>query len=270
MGHYARQILPIGKVVVGMVYDIQRAGFWKRLSAWFLDVILLLILSLGIVLLLTSWMNVRQHYDNMENVSQRYEDAAGISFDITQEAYEAMTEEERANFDKVYAQFAQDEEAIYAYNMMINLTLLSVSLSIFVAYLVLEFVVPLLFGNGQTVGKKVFAIAVVRVNCVKIDGVALFIRSILGKYTIETMVPVMLIMMVLLEVLGIVGPVVILLILLLQVGLMIATRNNSTIHDCLANTVAVDLHSQMIFGNEAELMEYKKQIHQDIANRSTY
>ena len=133
-----------------------------------------------------------------------------------------------------------------------------------------EFVVPLLFGNGQTVGKKIFGIAVMRVNGVKINGVALFIRSILGKYTIETMVPVMLVIMVMLEVLGIVGPAVILLIGVLQIGLMLATRTNSAIHDCLANTVAVDLHSQMIFGSEAEVIEYKKRIHEDIANRSNY
>ena len=253
-----------------MVYDIQKAGFWKRLSAWFLDAILLLILSVGIVLLLTSAMDVRQHYDDMERISQQYEDAAGISFEITVDEYNALPEEERAIFDAAYEKFSSDEDAIYAYNMMINLTLLSVSLSILLAHLALEFVVPLLFGNGQTVGKKIFGIAVMRVNGVKINGVALFIRSILGKYTIETMVPVMLVIMVMLEVLGIVGPAVILLMGVLQIGWMLATRTNSAIHDCLANTVAVDLHSQMIFGSEAEVIEYKKRIHEDIANRSNY
>ena len=105
---------------------------------------------------------------------------------------------------------------------------------------------------------------------VKIDGTCLFIRSILGKYTIGTMVPVMLLVMVLLEVLGIVGPVVIALICLLQVVLMIATHNHSAIHDCLANTVVVDLPSQMIFGSESELIDYKKRIHEEMANRASY
>ena len=253
-----------------MVYDIQKAGFWKRLSAWFLDVILLVILSVGVLLCATSVLNVRHHYESMDRIYQQYESQFGISFDVTQEEYEAMPEAERARIDEAYAKFAADEEAIYAYNMMINLTLLSVSVSILLTYLALEFVVPLIFGNGQTIGKKVFGIAVVRVNGVKIDGVCLFIRSILGKYTIETMVPVMLLVMVLLGVLGIVGPIVVLLILLLQIGLMIGTRTNATIHDCLSNTVAVDLHSQMIFGSESELIDYKKRIHEDMVKRSDY
>ena len=258
------------KDVVNMVYDIQRAGFWKRMSAWLLDAILLMVLALGVLLLMTSALNVRQHYDDLQRISQRYETEANVSFSITQEEYQAMSEAERAVFEEAYQRFSADQEALYAYNMMINLTLLSVSIGLLVAYIGLEFVVPLLFGNGQTVGKKVFSLAVIRVNAVKIDGVCLFIRSILGKYTIGTMVPVMLLIMVLLEVLGIVGPVVILLICLLQVVLMFATRNHSAIHDCLANTVVVDLPSQMIFGSESELIDYKKRIHEEMANRASY
>lgn len=253
-----------------MVYDIQKAGFWKRLSAWFLDAILLMVLSLGALLLLSSLFNVRQHYDDLQRVSAKYETEANVSFSITQKEYDAMTPEEIAVFEAAYQKFSQDEEAIYAYNMMINLTLLSVTLSLLLAFVGLEFVVPMLFGNGQTVGKKVFALAVIRVNTVKVDGVTMFIRTLLGKYTIGTMVPVMLLIMVMLEVLGIVGPVVVALIGLLQVILIFATRNHSAIHDCLAHTVVVDLHSQMIFGSESELMDYKKRLHEDMANRSSY
>lgn len=253
-----------------MVYDIQKAGIWKRLSAWFLDVILLLVLSTGMVLLLTSVLNINGHYETMERISDRYESESGVSFDMTTEEYEALSEEERAVVDAAYEKFAQDEEAIYAYNMLVNLSLVSATLGIFIACLALEFVVPMLLGNGQTVGKKVFGVAVMRVNGVKINGVCLFIRSILGKYTIETMVPVMLVIMVFWGTLGIVGPVVIGLMGLLQIVLMFATRNHSAIHDCLANTVAVDLQSQMIFDSEAELISYKKRIHEDIANRSGY
>lgn len=253
-----------------MVYDIQKAGFWKRLSAWFLDVILVLILSVGMALVLGSVLHFNDHYDAMVSISQKYAQEAGISFDLTQEEYAALPEAERAILDAAYEKFTQDEEAVYAYNMVVNLSLMVASLSIFLSYLALEFFVPMFFKNGQTVGKKVFGLAVVRVNCVKVDGVCLFIRSILGKYTIETMVPVMLVIMVVWNILGIVGPIVIALLGLLQLILLFATQNHSLIHDCLANTVVVDLHSQMIFGNESELIDYKKRIHEDLANRSNY
>lgn len=253
-----------------MVYDIQKAGFWKRLSAWFLDVILFLVLSLGLVLLLTAVFDINSHYESFEAISQRYEQEAGVSFELTQEEYDALTEEERKVLEDAYAKFAEDEKAIYAYNMLVNLSLLAASLAIFLTYLLLEFAVPMLFGNGQTVGKKVFGIAVVRANGVKINGVCLFIRTILGKYTFETMVPVMLAIMVFWGILGIVGPVVIGLMGLLQIVVMAVSRNHSAIHDLMANTVAVDLHSQMIFDSESELIDYKKRIHEDMANRSSY
>ena len=253
-----------------MVYDVQKAGFWKRFSAGFLDVILVLVLSVGVALVLGAVLRFNNHYDNMVSISEKYAQEAGVSFDLTQAEYAALTEEERAILDAAYAAFSQDEEAIYAYNMVVNLTLVIASLSIFFSYLLLEFAVPLLFGNGQTVGKKVFALAVIRVNCVKVDGVCMFIRTVLGKYTIETMVPVMLVIMVLWGILGIVGPVVIALLGLLQVILLFATQNHALIHDCLAQTVVVDMHSQMIFGNESELIDYKKRIHEDMARRSGY
>ena len=253
-----------------MVYDVQKAGFWKRLSAWFLDVILLLILAVGMSLALSSLLNFDGYYTTMETISQKYEDESGVSFDISEEEYGALSEAEQAKIDAAYAKFAADEEAIHAYNMLISLSILILSLSIFLAMLLLDFVVPMLFGNGQTVGKKVFGIGVMRVNGVKVDGVCMFIRAILGKYTIETMVPVMLVIMVFWGILGIVGPVVILLMALLQMILMFATRNNAAIHDCLANTVVVDLPSQMIFGSESELIDYKKRIHEEMANRASY
>ena len=253
-----------------MVYDIQKAGFWKRLSAWFLDVILVLVLSVGVALVLGSALHFNDHYDTMVSISQEYAEEAGVSFDLTKEEYEALPEEERATLDAAYEKFSQDEQAIYAYNMVVNLSLMVASLSIFLSYLVLEFIVPMVFKNGQTVGKKVFGLAIVRVNCVKVDGVCMFVRSILGKYTIETMVPVMLVIMVAWNILGIVGPIVIALLGLLQLILLFATQNHSVIHDCLANTVVVDLHSQMIFGSESELIDYKKRIHEDLVNRSSY
>ncbi len=253
-----------------MVYDIQKANFWKRLSAWLLDAILLLFLAVSVALLLSPVLKIDSHYDTLETVSKRYETENGVSFNVTAEQYAAMSEAEKEKMEAVYSQFSADPEAVQAYNMLLSLSVLMISLSALVACLVLEFFVPLAFQNGQTLGKKVFGIAVVRGNAVKVDGVCMFIRAILGKYTIEIMVPVMLLTMVFWGILGIVGPIVVVLIILLQAILLLATQNNSAIHDYLAFTVAVDLQSQMIFDSEDELIAYKKRIHEEMVNRSAY
>ena len=97
--------------------------------------------------------------------------------------------------------------------MIINLTLVITSISILLGYLLLEFVVPLIFKNGQTLGKKIFGIALMRNDGVKINTVMLFVRTVLGKYTIETMVPVLVIIMTFFGSAGIIGLAVLLLIM---------------------------------------------------------
>jgi uncharacterized RDD family membrane protein YckC len=253
-----------------MFLDLQKASPSKRIAAYMLDFVLLILLAVGMGLLLSAVLDIDGYYQAMTQVQAKYEAQYQVSFDLTQAEYGAMAEAERALIDTAYTAFSQDPDAVYNYNMVLNLILVVLPLSLLCAYLVLEFAVPMLFGNGQTVGKKIFGIGVMRANGVKIDGVCLFARAILGKCTIETMVPVMLVMMVMWGVLGIVGPAVILLLGLLQIILLFATRARTVIHDCLANTVAVDLQSQMIFPSEAELIAYKNRLHEEKVNKSFY
>jgi uncharacterized RDD family membrane protein YckC len=154
--------------------------------------------------------------------------------------------------------------------MMINLTLTVVSVGILLSYLVLEFAVPMLLKNGQTVGKKIFGLGVMRVHGVKMNGVAMFIRTFLGKYTLETMIPVLVVIMLLFNMTGLMGTLLVLGIGLTQIIMMIVTRTNSTIHDMLADCVVVDLSSQMIFDTEEELLDYKKRMSAENAARESY
>ena len=154
--------------------------------------------------------------------------------------------------------------------MQINLILLISSVGILVAYIILELIVPICFKNGQTIGKKIFGIALMRVDGVKLSGVALFARTILGKYTIETMVPLYIVLMIAIGAMGLTGTIVLFLLLILQIGLVIITKTNSAIHDVLAVTVAVDLASQMIFESEEAKIAYKKKIHAEQVESAKY
>ncbi len=241
-----------------MLTDLQKASFLKRISAFLLDFILLIILVTGIAFAMSAIFGFDSYSESLESLYAKYETEHGVSFDISLEEYEALSDEEKATYDSAYDAFLNDEEANYTYNMLISLTLLITSLSILIAYLALEFAVPAIVGNGQTVGKKIFSLAVMRTDGIKISNLSLFIRTVLGKYTLETMVAVFIVLMLYFGSIGIVGGVVLLLILVLQVVLLIVTKTNSCIHDLLSNTVVVDMASQMIFENEEERDEYIK------------
>ena len=249
-----------------MIYDLQKAGVLKRAAAWLLDIILLVVLACGIGMILSAALNYDQHSQALEACYERYEKEFGIDFDV----YADLTEEEQARFEAANAALQKDTQALKAYNMVVNLSLTIVSLSILLSYLALEFAVPLLFGNGQTVGKKVFGIGLIRVDGVKISTFALFVRTVLGKYTVETMIPVLMAMMIFIGTIGILGPAIVLGLLILQVALIITSPTNSALHDHMAATVAVDLASQMIFATAEDLVEYKKQVHAEQVKNQPY
>lgn len=130
--------------------------------------------------------------------------------------------------------------------------------------------VPLILKNGQTLGKKVFSLAVMRVDGVKVTPFMMFVRTLLGKYTVETMIPVAIIVLILFGSGGIIGITVLGMLTILQIGLFVGTHNHTPIHDLFAQTVVVDLSSQIIFDTEAEMIEAKKQAAQAAAERKTY
>ena len=270
-----------------MIYDLQKASVLKRISAWLLDFILLTIVITGLAWGLSAAFGYYTNQSFIEEINEEYDvkyfseingegclpENRKLTFNtniMTAEKYEALSKEDRAVFDSAYDVYKNDERVSYAFTKEITILMSAVSLGIILAFLGLEFFVPLKLGNGQTVGKKVFAIGVMQVNGVRITGISLFARSMLGKCTVETMVPALIILMILQGTVNIVGLLVLLLLAIFEAVLLISTKTNSLIHDVFAFTVTVDMPSQMIFDTEAELIEYKKRIHAEAVESAKY
>lgn len=253
-----------------MIYDLQKASILKRISAALLDLILLCILAVGLGSAVSSVIGYDRHYQALQDSYAKYESEYGIVFSMSAEDYSAMTPEQLAAYDEAYAALLADEDAIYAYNMVLSQSLVVVSLGILLAYLILEFAIPLLLGNGQTIGKKVFSLALMRTDGVRLQPFALFVRTVLGKYTVETMIPVLIVMMIFWGTIGILGPAILFVLGVAQLVLVIANHHNALIHDLLACTVAVDFSSQMIFRTSEDLLAYKQRVHAEKAAKKEY
>ena len=253
-----------------MVYDLQKGSVWKRIAAWLFDGILTGILAVGFGLLLSMLLGYNQYNETLDAAYAGYEESYGISFDISQDAYQAMTEENRNNYDAAYAALIADEKAMYAYNMVINLTMVITSIGILLAVVLWELLVPMWLGNGQTLGKKIFSLCLVRNDGVQLNNMQLFARTVLGKFTIETMVPVYLLLMLYWGTAGLAGTVILLGLLAAQLLCVAISRNNCAIHDLIAGTVVADISSQMIFRTTEDLIAYKKKIAAEQAARQPY
>lgn len=250
-----------------MNVDLQKAGLWKRIAAAILDFILLSIVAVGACWALSAALDYDAHMQHAESIKTAYEQEYGIPTDVD---YSEMTPEQQAAIDKANEALAKDPEAIKVITTTQNLMLIIPTFGILLAILLLEFAVPLLFKNGATVGKFVFGLGLVRSDCVRVNPLQLFTRALLGKYTIETMIPVYLVIMIFNGSLGIMGMAVIAGILLLQVILYFATRTHSLIHDLMAGTVVVDIASQRIFANDEDRIKYFKRMAAEQAERQAY
>ena len=253
-----------------MRFELQRADFWKRISAFLFDIILLGIVIVGAAAAMSAILGYDKHMAVVEQVEKEYTEKYGVNSELTEEEMAALSAEERAIYDAYDEARQKDERLIIGYNLLFSMALAITSVSILIGYVVMELLVPIFFKNGQTLGKKIFGLAVVHTNGVRLHGQAHFVRSVIGKCLIEALVPAYFILMILFGSLGIVGLVVLVLMAGLQLFALISTRTRSAIHDLISDTVVVDMASQMIFENADELIAYKTKIHEEMVNQKEY
>ncbi len=261
-----------------MVFEIQKASLLKRFSAFLLDFILMAVAVTGFAALLGWCTGFDGYFDTYSEKSEYYASTIEIDetvdfeidFSIAKEDYDKLSKESRDKIDAAYAAFQKDPEVVRAYGMIFNLTLVILTFSILLGFLLLEFALPLIFGHGQTVGKKVFSIGVIHSNGVKMSNIALFVRTLLGKYTIETMIPIISFLGMMFGVGGPVSLFVLILILILELFVFFKNKTFTLIHDAMSSTLTVDLPSQRVFDTVDELIAYKEAVAERIANEAKY
>lgn len=248
--------------------DLQKANLWKRTAAWLFDSILVSILVVAIAFALSAALQYDRYSDGVSDAYARYETEYGVSFQVTQEEYLGWTEEKRQTYDTAYEALIADEGAMHDYNMVVNLSMVIASVSILLAVTALEFVVPLCLKNGQTLGKKIFGLCLIRTDCVQVNPLQLFTRTILGKVTIETMIPVYILLMLFWGLTDLTGTLILLALAAGQLICLAVTHQNAAIHDLLAGTAVADLPSQMIFASTEDRIEFQKKVHAEWAARA--
>lgn len=249
---------------------IRKASFLKRFGAGLLDAILLCILATAVAFVLSYVFGYDSYSDELNAAYNEYELEYGVKFGITAEEFELLTEEEKSAYQAASDALNSDDELVYTYNMVVTLSILIVTLSLLASVILLEFVVPLVLKNGQTVGKKVFALCLVRSDCVKVSTFQLFVRSVFGKFTIELMVPIYILIMLIFGATGLAGLLIVFALLIAEIVIISATQSNSLIHDLIASTAVVDMSLQRIFNSSDELLEYKNKLHAERVANSDY
>ena len=249
------------------MFDLQKAPLMKRIAAYIFDCMMILIvfsLAAGVIAWATNISGYAQEFADVRN---EYLENYGIDTSI---AEEDLTDEQIALYREAEIAFQNDERAYRSFSMIFNLSLIIICAGLFIAFMVLEFIIPLFLRNGQTLGKKMFGIGVMHTSGVRIKNVALFVRGVLGKYTVETMIPVMAVLLIVFGRANLFILALLLALLVFQIAFVIRTNTNSALHDVFASTVTVDIGSQMIFEDDQALMDYKNRLAKEKADNSDY
>ena len=239
----------------------------KRISAAIFDFILLVTLAVGLMWGASAALDYDSYEKKLNDRREYYYEKYGFD-ESTQ--FDKLTDEEKEKYNDAKDEYNKDKEVMRAVQMMFNLSLIIVTFPTLLAFLILEFFVPLLFKNGQTLGKKIFGIAVMRVDGVRVNGVLMFARTVLGKFTVETMIPLLLLIMMYFGIIGFEGLVVVIGIIFAQFMMLVLTKDRTVLHDKLAQTVTVDMASQMIFDTHEELVAYKNKLQAENADKAAY
>ena len=255
--------------------DLQKASMGKRIMSAIFDGILLGTLAVGIAILLSACFGYDGYLDRYTAVLDSYEQQYGINLRITTEEYESLSAAEQdaymEQWNAVDAALRQDADYTALNLKLSNLRLMILSFSLLLSVLLMEFFVPLMFGNGQTLGKKIFGIGLMHIEGIRVTGVQMFIRAILGKFTLELMLPIYILLLTFSGGgIGIVGPALLAVLGIAQIVCLVITRTNAPIHDIFASTVAVDFASQRIFEDREDRDNYIKAIHAERAARADY
>ncbi len=244
---------------------------WKRISAGLFDWILTVTLAVGLAVLLSAVLGYDNYSQTVEDAYAKYGELYHVDFNISQEEYASLPQDVLDRYEEANKAMNEDAEAVHAYSMMSSLMLLIASAAILIAILLMEFVVPLMLKEGRTLGKKIFGICLIRTDGVRVNNLQLFTRTILGKFAVETMLPVYILLNLFFgSGIGMFGTVILFGLGIAQVAIICFTRNNSLIHDLLAGTTVVDFASQRIFRSTDDLIEYQKQVAAERAARQTY
>lgn len=113
-------------------------------------------------------------------------------------------------------------------------------MGVFLSFLILEFIIPLILKNGITIGKKIFGLKVMGRKGYSINWVTLFIRTFTGKYLIETALPLFLFLLYLFSPFSSIIPLAAVAIFISDILLVFCTPLHLALHDLVSSTVVVD------------------------------
>ena len=237
--------------------DFYKASPIKRFVAYMIDMILLLIITAGVVAGIFSKMNFNTYREELVSYYEKYEQQFGVDMSVS---VDTLSEEDQQKYVDALNALNSDEGALSVLSSIVKIAWLSLAVGLLVAYIILEVMLPLIFKNGQTVGKKAMGLCVMHKEHVKVSVMQVIYRAIVGKYFVETLVPITMILLQLSRTLGTTAVLILSAIVMTQGFVVLMSQANCGIHDKLFKTMVADYEQQYIFDTLEEKRAYEQEL----------
>lgn len=191
--------------------------------------------------------------DNFEALIQRHGPdlvAANLGTYDEEEGKYVLLGDIESQMNKLKRLLYLDGETEKLVNKMTFLKIVESSFSIFVSLLLVYLLVPLLFKNGQTLGKKLIRLAIISKSGLTLKPINYILRVLVGFYLIE---------IVGLIILYNLAPTLALYYFIAMIAVIMFTKNNRSIHDLISGTVCVDLDAQYLIDTFEEKATAQKE-----------
>ena len=238
--------------------DFYKAKPLKRLAAYIIDLILLLIITASVAAGMFAAMDYQVYEEQFDQACQVYGEQFGVDLTASRADQAELSEEVQDKYLEAWEALNADAQAMDSIKEMLRITLLSAVAGFFAGYLILEVMIPLIFKNGQTVGKKLLGLCVMHKYHVRVGTMQIIYRAILGKYFLETLIPVVLLILSNYGVLGTTASLLLSVIAMTQGFIVMMSQANCGIHDKLFKTVVTDFKQQHIFDTLNERIDYEE------------
>lgn len=224
-----------------------KASMNKRAGAYFIDIILYLVLVTGVLYIMSFIVGYHENFDLLE---QKYIEH-GV-YVLKNGVYELCLESDPECL-AASNRFYEDPKAVYYLTRATELSVLMITLSTFVTSLIYEFIVPLFLKNGQTIGMKIMRVGLIDNEGVKVTPIQIFIRFLFGKYIICMLIPIYGFIYMGFNVGGgLLGLIVLVSVPIINLIMTYGTQTKSGIANSIAKVYAIDLDDTYIFKNKEE------------------
>lgn len=221
----------------------------NRIAAYFIDIILFVIIFTGILFLMSFIVGFQKTLDLLHEAYKSF----GLYVLNSSGEYELCVN----GCVEQWNNFYNDSNAVSLLKQSYQLALLMFVLSAFVTSFIYDFIIPVFLKNGQTIGMKILKVGLLNNEKYKVTNLQLFIRFLFGKFLVNLLIPIFAVFYYLMTGGNIIALMLVISIPLINIIMVLMTKNENGIANTIGNVVAISMDETYIFETKNDYINAK-------------